>query len=84
MIFRFILFFILFYYLFKLIFRYLLPAFLLYRAKKMERDREAARQSYVHKQKANEGKVTVRYNPSENQERNNQTEGEYVDFEEIK
>lgn len=50
----------------------------------MERDREAARQSYVHNQKANEGKVTVSYNPSENQERNNQTEGEYVDFEEIK
>ena len=48
------------------------------------RDREAARQSYVHNQKANEGKVTVSYNPSENQERNNQTEGEYVDFEEIK
>ena len=50
----------------------------------MEKEREAARQSYVHKQKANEGKVTVSYNPSENQERNNQTEGEYVDFEEIK
>jgi uncharacterized protein YacL len=74
---------ILIYYLFKIIARYILPMFFAnYMDRKMD---EYAQMSQRQKQKAakREGEVTIDYKPRD-KEKVKRSEGEYVDYEEIK
>jgi predicted membrane protein len=71
------------YYLFKFLIRIFLPLFLTHRIKKMAEEKERAQKDFVERQKRDAGKVTVNYIPPK--EGNKETsDGEYIDFEEVK
>ncbi|WP_010662343.1 DUF4834 family protein [Marinilabilia salmonicolor] len=82
---RILLIFIIIYYLFRLIGRYLFPFLLKNQVEKMQKKQEQARKDFENKQRSEEGKVTIDYNSRKDKnKRDSDSQGEYVDYEEIK
>ncbi|ASB49091.1 DUF4834 family protein [Alkalitalea saponilacus] len=91
MLFKVLLFLIIIYYVFKIVGRIFLPIFMTSRIRKMEEQKEKAYREYLKQKKRNEGKVTVDQVPHQKKQQprktrpfNNDSSGEYVDFEEVK
>ena len=75
---KFLLFAVLFYYLFKLIVRLVLPYILKYFIKKAEGNFD----QFHSDEKKEEGEITIEPNPRKNK-KNDNLDGEYVDYEEV-
>ncbi|TAJ13830.1 DUF4834 family protein [Marinilabiliaceae bacterium JC017] len=85
-LFRTILFLVIFYYLFKILGRLALPFLVKKGAQRMQNQQQQAYQQYRQQQKQQEGKVTIQQEPKNSSTQSakaKNSEGEYVDFEEV-
>ena len=80
---RIILFCIIFYYILKTIGRFFLPFFISSKIQKAEKEKRKARADYISRKKSEEGKVTIE-NLKNSKKDTNYSQGEYIDYEEIK
>lgn len=72
------------YYAIRLIFRYVFPWLLKRWARKMgERMNQQQYYSHTNRRHKREGNVTIQYEKSQNDRRDQPEEGEYIDYEEI-
>jgi len=72
-----------FYYIFKIIGRIFFPFLITNKINNMEKEKRRANADYAAKKKAEEGKITIE-NIDKSKRGNNNFEGEYVDYEEVK
>lgn len=81
---RTVLFILIFYYLFKFIGRYLLPFLLKKGVENMQKKQQDEFNRHSEQQKKREGEVTIKQNQkSQNSVNNSNSDGDFVDFEEI-
>lgn len=83
MILKILVFLVIIYYLLKLVGQVFLPIFMTNRIQKMEEEKQKAYRDLINRKRKEEGKVTVE-GKNKTKGHINPTEGEYIDFEEVK